>query len=306
MIQTDYKTNLKPFLKWAGGKSQLLPVIEENLPIEALRNRQIKKYVEPFVGSGAVLFYIISNYPEIKEFFINDINMELINLYKVIKTDVESLISYLEKLEANFIPKDVEDRKIYYYEKRKEFNLLIQKNSPCENINKAALFIFLNRTCFNGLYRVNRKGEFNVPMGQYKNPTICNRELLLDVNKALRNVSINSGSYFECDGFVGNDSFVYFDPPYRPLTQTASFTSYTNNEFTDKDQINLAEFYKELDSKNAYLMLSNSDPHNTNPDDNFFDELYNGYRIKRVNATRRINSKATKRGPIQELLIMNY
>jgi len=301
-------TDIKPFLKWAGGKTQLLEEIDANLPKE-LKEGKIKRYIEPFVGSGAVLFHLLSHY-NIENAYILDINPELINVYTVIKNDVEALITILEQKELEFLSKEKDERKEYYYKVRKSFNTDLEKfnfhDYTSDNIKRAAQFIFLNKTCFNGLFRVNKSGQFNVPMGDYKNPTICNAENLRASSQALQKVEIIEGDYTKSAQFVNEDTFVYFDPPYRPLNESSSFTSYSKFDFTDKEQEELARYFKKLDKLNIKLMLSNSDPKNINPNDNFFDNLYSGYKIRRVSAKRSINSKGAKRGQINELLITNY
>lgn len=294
---------VKPFIKWAGGKTQLLPEIRKRYPIELKTN--IKKYCEPFVGGGAVLFDILSNYP-IEEILINDVNNELINTYSQIRENLNKLIYELKKTEENFIILENEARKLYYYKKRERFNYLKLNGDEKTNIEKAVLFIFLNKTCFNGLFRVNKKGFFNVPMGSYKKPLICDEENLINISKLLKNVKIKNGNYKECISFIDEKTFVYIDPPYRPLTATANFTSYTENNFNDEEQIKLKKFIDSITTKRGKVLLSNSDPKNENNDDNFFDDLYNKYIIERVYAKRFINSKAENRGEITELLISNY
>ena len=289
---------VKPFIKWAGGKNQLLNELAKKLPFENYNN--ITKYAEPFVGGGAVLFYILNNY-NIKEVYISDINSKLIVTYKMIKKNVDELIIKLEKIQEKYLRLDENSRKIYYLEKRKEFNL-----SNLNDIDIATLFIFLNKTCFNGLYRVNKKGEFNVPMGKYKKPLICDRENLKQVSNKLKNVKIICGDYKKSIKFIDSDTFVYFDPPYRPINITSSFTAYTKDSFTDNEQIELAKYIDKLTEKGAKIMLSNSDPKNVNKNDAFFDELYNKYNIFRVKAKRTINSNASSRGEIDELVIINY
>lgn len=289
---------VKPFIKWAGGKNQLLNELVKKLPFENYNN--ITKYAEPFVGGGAVLFYILNNY-NIKEVYISDINSKLIITYKMIKKNVDELIIKLEKIQEEYLRLDENSRKIYYLEKRKEFNL-----SNLNDIDIATLFIFLNKTCFNGLYRVNKKGEFNVPMGKYKKPLICDRENLKQVSNKLKNVKIICGDYKKSIKFIDSDTFVYFDPPYRPINITSSFTAYTKDSFTDNEQIELAKYIDKLTEKGAKIMLSNSDPKNVNKNDAFFDELYNKYNIFRVKAKRTINSNASSRGEIDELVIINY
>ena len=296
------KIECKPFIKWVGGKGQLLSEINKLYPVELGKN--IKKYAEIFVGGGAVLFDILSKY-KLDEVYISDKNLELINTYKSIRDNVDILIKSLKGMEEQYIPLDNENRKDYYYKKREEYNSL-KINSEVNNIEKAVLFIFLNKTCFNGLYRVNKKGEFNVPMGAYKKPKICDEENLKNVSLTLRNVKIVYADYRESEKFIDDKTFVYIDPPYRPLNITSSFTSYTENDFNDKEQIELAEYINVLNKKGAKIVISNSDPKNNDIDDNFFDELYDNYNINRVKATRMLNSNASLRGAINELLITNY
>ena len=296
------KIECKPFIKWVGGKGQLLSEINKLYPVELGKN--INKYAEIFVGGGAVLFDILSKY-KLDEVYISDKNLELINTYKSIRDNVDILIKSLKEMEEQYIPLNNEDRKIYYYEKREEYNSL-KINSEMNNIEKAILFIFLNKTCFNGLYRVNKKGKFNVPMGAYKKPKICDEENLKNVSLTLRNVKIVYADYRESEKFIDDKTFVYIDPPYRPLNITSSFTSYTENDFNDKEQIELAEYINVLNKKGAKIVISNSDPKNNDIDDNFFDELYDNYNINRVKATRMLNSNASLRGAINELLITNY
>ena len=292
----------KPFIKWVGGKGQLLSEINKLYPVELGKN--INKYAEIFLGGGAVLFDILSKY-KLDEVYISDKNLELINTYKSIRDNVDILIKSLKEMEEQYIPLNNEDRKIYYYEKREEYNSL-KINSEMNNIEKAILFIFLNKTCFNGLYRVNKKGKFNVPMGAYKKPKICDEENLKNVSLTLRNVKIVYADYRESEKFIDDKTFVYIDPPYRPLNITSSFTSYTENDFNDKEQIELAEYINVLNKKGAKIVISNSDPKNNDINDNFFDKLYKNYNINRVKATRMLNSNASLRGAINELLITNY
>ena len=282
-----YKT-VKPFVKWAGGKSQLLSTIREKYP------KKIDKYCEPFVGGGAVLLDVLANCQP-KEVLINDINAELVNTYSQIKNNVDELIKILSEMQKTFWAKNDSDRKIMYLAKRERFNDLKVNGDEQINLEKAALFIFLNKTCFNGLYRVNRKGLFNVPIGSYKKPPICDAENLRLISGLLKNVQIKCGDYSECADFIDENTFVYIDPPYRPLTATASFTSYSENEFGDKQQIELGKYVDKISSKGAKVVVSNSDPKNSDESDNFFDDLYSSYTIMRVSAKRMINSKATGR-----------
>lgn len=290
----------KPFIKWAGGKSQLLHEIRKYYPFD----EKINRYCEPFVGAGAVLFDVLNSF-DLKEVFISDINKEAINSYKVIRDDVENLIELLEEFQNEYKDLTHEERKAIYYKNREEFNRLkVLKNS--DSLKRAALFIFLNKTGFNGLYRENMRGLFNVPIGSYKNPKILDKENILNVNKKLQNVEIIYGDYKKSADFIDENTFVYFDPPYRPINSTSNFTSYSKDSFNDEDQIELAEFFKKMDKKSAHLLLSNSDPKNYDLNDDFFDDLYKGFNIKRVVAKRFINSDKNNRGFVYELLINNY
>lgn len=290
----------KPFLKWAGGKGQLLNKFEELYP-QALIDGKIETYIEPFVGGGAVLFNVLQNY-EIKKAYINDINKELINCYRCIKADIEEVIKQLKALENEYL--SCVDRNSYFYEVRNRYNE-IHLNGHLD-FEKCADFIFLNRTCFNGLYRVNRDGKFNVPHGRYKNPLICDQDNLRLCSKLLQRVEINFGSYEQVLDKADKNAFIYFDPPYRPLIEKNSFVSYDKSGFDDNDQIKLADNYKELNKKGCLLMLSNSDPKNTNEEDNFFDDIYEGFEIERVFAKRMINCQASRRGDITEIVVLNY
>ena len=302
LFEKEERIECKPFIKWVGGKGQLLPEINKLYPIEL--GKTLNKYAAIFIGGGAVLFDILSKY-RLDEVYISDKNLELINTYKSIRDNIDILIKSLKEMEEEYISLDDEDRKIYYYEKRQKYNKL-KINIEENNIEKASLFIFLNKTCFNGLYRVNKKGEFNVPMGAYKNPKICDKKNLKNVSMALKNVKIIYADYRESKDFIDEKTFVYIDPPYRPLNTSSSFTSYTENDFSDKEQRELAEYINVLNKKGAKIVISNSDPKNNDIDDNFFDELYKNYNINRVKATRMLNSNASLRGAINELLITNY
>lgn len=290
----------KPFLKWAGGKGQLLNKFKELYPQELI-NGEVKIYIEPFVGGGAVLFDILQNY-QIEKAYINDINKELINCYRCIKADLKEVIKQLDILKKEYLTS--EDRTNYFYKVRDRYNE-IHLNEHYD-FEKCADFIFLNKTCFNGLYRVNKDGKFNVPHGKYKNPLICDKENLRLCSNLLQKVEISFGSYEQVLEKADNNTFVYFDPPYRPLMKKNSFVSYDKSGFDDNDQIKLTENYKFLDNKKSLLMLSNSDPKNANEEDNFFDDIYKGFEIERVFAKRMINSSASKRGDITEIVIMNY
>lgn len=301
-IKNMSKKQLKPFLKWAGGKGQLLPEIEKYYPFD---NGEITKYAEPFVGGGAVLFDILSKY-DLEAVYISDINAELINTYRIIRDNIYELIEMLMVMQNKFVPMSSEGRKAYYLDKRSRFNDLKVNGNANINIEKAALMIFLNKTCFNGLFRVNKKGLFNVPMGAYKKPMICDEDNLRIVSQKLQNVDIVCGDYRESADFIDDNTFVYFDPPYRPITDTASFTAYTENLFNDEEQIELARFVDDMHRKGAKVVISNSDPKNSNTEDDFFDNIYASHKIKRVEATRMINCNSEARGKIKELLISNF
>ena len=246
---------VKPFLKWAGGKGQLLTEIEKYYPFE---NGKITKYAEPFVGGGAVLFDVLSKY-NLEAVYISDINAELINTYCIIRDEINELIDMLMVLQNEFVPMSTDDRKAYYLAKRERFNDLKLTGSDNIYIEKAALMIFLNKTCFNGLYRVNKKGLFNVPMGSYRNPLICDEENLRAVSEKLQNVTIVCGDYRLSSDFIDENTFVYFDPPYRPITETANFTAYTENLFNDEEQIELAKFVDDMHCKGAKVVVNNSE-----------------------------------------------
>ena len=294
--------NVKPFVKWAGGKGQLLKEIEQYYPFA---DGKITKYAEPFVGGGAVLFDILSKY-DLEEVYISDINEDLMNAYRVIRDEIDELVDMLQTMQDEYVPMGDEERRKYYTAKRDYFNTLKVGGDEGINIAKAALMIFLNKTCFNGLFRVNRKGAFNVPMGAYKNPMICDEANLRAVSEKLQNVTIVCGDYRDSADFIDEHTFVYFDPPYRPLNETSSFTAYTENLFNDEEQIELAKFVDAMDKKGAKIVVSNSDPKNANEDDEFFDEIYSAHTIKRVEASRMINSNSAARGKIKELLISNF
>ena len=303
----NYKA--KPFLKWAGGKTQLLNELEKQLPFKIKKTKIIKNYVEPFIGGGAFFFYLMNNY-QIEKALISDVNKEIIIGYLTIKKNHTELIENLEKIQNKYLAKTEDERKKYYYQIRTDYNKMIPsfnyKNYNDSWIIRASQLIFLNKTCFNGLFRHNKKGEFNVPSGKYKNPKICDKVNIIAVNKALQNTEIKICDFAETQEFVNAETLVYLDPPYRPLNNSSSFTSYSKEGFNDDDQIRLSKYYKELDKIGADLILSNSDPKNYNPDDSFFDNLYNKFSIQRVKATRMINSKAQKRGHINEIIIANY
>lgn len=304
----EYRLGAKPFLKWVGGKRQLLDQFEELYPTE-LKLKKIKNYYEPFVGGGAVFFDVVQKY-EIENAFLYDINEELILTYKVIQKDVTKLIEFLHKYDTFYKKLTEKKQKEYYYEIRENFNLQrfnINYNKYSENwIPRAAQTIFLNRTCFNGLFRFNSKGGFNSPMGKYKNPKILDEQNLLNVSKLFEIATIRKADFKEVRNDIKDNSFVYFDPPYRPISTTASFTAYSKFNFQDDEQLQLAGLYYDLNEQGHSLMLSNSDPKNTNPEDDFFETIYANYNIQRVDAKRSINSDPNKRNSIKEIVVTNY
>ncbi len=300
-----------PFVKWIGGKRQLLPEISKRLPVGL--GKTIKRYAEPFVGGGAVLFHILQNY-EISEAYISDKNYALITSYQIIKTKPETLIRALQMIQSEYMSLLThEERTLYYNRRRVEFNQLTTRNlageqlSEAENLRVSSFFIFLNKTCFNGLYRENAKGEFNASHGKYDNPLIVDKNNILAVNKVLQNTQILFGDYSKVSDFVDENTFLYVDPPYRPLNTTSNFTRYVKGGFGDDKQIELANLLKEYHTQNhTLIMLSNSDPHNSDENDNFFDDLYNWGTINRIQANRVVNTKGDSRGAISEILFTSY
>lgn len=296
---------VRPFVKWVGGKSKLIPQMEQYYPKE-LKEKKIDVYIEPFVGGGAILIDILKKY-NIKKIYAFDINKNLINCYNIIKDKVDSLVLELKKLEEEYLKLDDENRKEYYYDIRKKYNSINIENEN-EALEKTTYFIFLNKTCFNGLYRENRRGQFNVPIGKYKNPTICDEKNLIELSKLIKNVTFINGDYRESYKYIEENTFIYFDPPYRPINKTSSFTSYSKEDFNDENQKELGEYFRKINDNNSNvkLMLSNSNPKNNNEEDDFFEQIYNGFKINEIKANRMINSNKEKRGKISELLITNY
>ncbi len=297
--------NAKPFIKWAGGKGQLLSQMDGYLP-KQLDGRPFT-YIEPFVGGGAMLFHMLKKHPEIKRAVINDINPHLVTAYRVVKEQPNELIKQLSDLEHQYYALDSEDaKKAFYLGVREIFN-----EEKLENVDRAKYLIFLNRTCFNGLYRENAKGKFNVPFGRYLHPTICNAETIIADSEVLNctEVTILNGDFSDTSNYLDGDgmNFVYFDPPYRPLNATSSFNSYVKEVFNDSEQIRLRDFSRNIAGRlGVYLMLSNSDCSAKNPEDLFFETIYNDFYIHRVYASRAINANPSKRGKLTELLICNY
>ena len=308
-VKPKEKKQFRPFLKWAGGKTQLLEQFEKHYPHE-LKEGRIGRYVEPFLGSGAVFLDLVQRY-KVGALFLSDYNAELILAYRVIQRDPERLIERLNEHQLRYQAAAEDEREGYFYKIRDGYNRQLASIDFARYsdrwITRAAHMIFLNKTCYNGLFRVNASGRFNVPFGRYKKPSICDAENIWGVSTLLQAAELRVAGFQECARFVTDDAFVYFDPPYRPLSATASFTSYSKAKFNDTHQRELAAFFTMLDAENgAKLMLSNSDPTNTDPNDTFFDDLYAAHQIHRVRANRMINSNAAKRGKITELLVTNY
>lgn len=291
--EADFKA-CKPFVKWAGGKRQLLPEIEARVPLEALRSGAFS-YVEPFVGGGAVLFRVLARVPGVRA-VVNDLNPRLVGAYRAIRDDVDTVIERLSEFEVAFLPLDEAGRLDFYLAIRQRFN-----SRAVNATEEVAMLLFLNRTCFNGLYRENAKGAFNVPYGKVKRPCICDRETLLADACALQGVDCLCGDFAAVIDRVKGPAFVYLDPPYKPISQTSSFNAYTSVPFDDVEQARLARFCRVLDAAGHCFLLSNSDPGGE-----FFERLYKGFRIERVQARRCVNANPAKRGALSELLISNF
>jgi len=267
----------RPFLKWAGGKSQLLPELVARLP------KNFKAYHEPFVGSGA-LFFDLFQRQQLSEVYLSDINRHLIAAYLALQKQVEAVIDLLKRHQRL-------NSRNYYYR--------IRRRTPSRSTERTARLIYLNKTCFNGLYRENKSGQFNVPYGSYENPTICDEDNLRSVARALRSVVVKCHSYEKAMSQARQGDFVYLDPPYYPLSGTSSFTAYDREGFTVVDQCRLRIAFEDLHTRGAYVMMSNSDTP-------LINELYRRFRIDKVFASRLINSRSDKRGKITELIIRNY
>lgn len=291
----------KPFIKWVGGKGQLIEQLERLLPAD-FDNWDDVTYIEPFVGGGAMLFHMLQRFPNIRRAVINDINGDLTTCYRTVRDNVEKLIVSLQDMqEAYYQLSSFEARKERFLAARERYN---EKNlNPIEN---TTLFFFLNRTCFNGLYRVNKKGAFNVPFGKYDHPMICDPVTLRADSVLLRRVEILNGDFEDTFRYAQGNTLFYFDPPYRPLSDTSSFTDYSKESFNDDAQVRLKKFCDKVSSAGYHFMLSNSDCKGKNEEDNFFDVLYQDYEIERVWASRNINANPKKRGKLTEILVHNY
>ena len=291
----------KPFIKWVGGKGQLLEQLDEQLPAN-FADWQDVTYIEPFVGGGAMLFYMLQRYPNIRHAVINDVNPDLTTCYCVVRDMTEELITACEEIQSAYNALQTEDaRREFFLAVRDRFNE--KKLDPLENTTK---FFFLNRTCYNGLYRVNRKGLFNVPFGKYTNPQICDPITIRKDSELLQRVEIMTGDFEATFDRARGKTLFYFDPPYRPLSDTSSFNDYAKEAFNDDAQIRLKEYCDRINEAGFHFMLSNSDCKGKNEDDNFFDVLFQAYQIERVWASRSINSNPDKRGKLTEILVHNY
>jgi len=291
----------KPFVKWVGGKGQLIEQLEALLPAD-FAERENMTYIEPFVGGGAMLFYMLQTYPNIKEAVINDINPDLTTCYRTVRDNPSELIASLSALQSEYHALATEEaRKDFFLAQRNRFN-----TNPLNEIDNATLFIFLNRTCFNGLYRVNKAGKFNVPFGKYAAPTICDAATIHADSRLLQKVDIMTGDFEQTFAKIKGNTFFYFDPPYRPLSHTSNFNDYAKEGFNDSAQIRLKNFCDRLDKMGVNFMLSNSDCLAKDKTDRFFDDLFIDYQINRVWASRNVNAVASKRGKLTEIVVENY
>lgn len=294
-------TKAKPFIKWVGGKSQLIEQLEALLPVDFDKKEDIT-YIEPFVGGGAMLYHMLQTHRNIRHAVINDINPDLTTCYITVRDYPDELIQSLATIQADYYAiKSEEAKKEYYMRIRERFNS--KPNDPIEN---TTLFFFLNRTCFNGLYRVNKSGKFNVPCGRYNRPLICDADTIYADSRLLQKVTILTGDFEQTFEYINGNTFFYFDPPYRPLNNTSSFNDYTKEAFNDAEQIRLKQFCDRLQYMNVPFMLSNSDCLSKDGKDRFFDDLFEDYDINRVWATRNVNAHASKRGKLTEILVRNY
>lgn len=284
-------SQIKPFLKWVGGKTKLLSDIEKNLPKE-IKKRKFN-YVEPFLGGGAVFFHLVQKF-NIEKAYLNDLNNKLIDTYKHVRDRNPELIQKLKKIETDYYGSS--DKKMFFLEQREKFN-----NSQ-KSVQKSALFIFLNKTGFNGMYRENSRGEYNIPFGQMKDPVICNRDLLEKTGKLLKDKEvIFSSKSFEKVVADDKEVFYYLDPPYRPISKTSSFTDYTKSSFNDKTQLALKKYCDKIDKKGSFFMQSNS-----YSEDRFFQKLYHKRKINNLKVMRTISADGNKRNKVKEIIIRNY
>lgn len=300
-------TTSLPFLKWVGGKRQVLPQLQKLYPKD-LAKGGINTYYEPFLGGGAVFFDIVSNFA-LKTAYLYDTNADLVLTYKVVQQDPKALIKSLEILSKTYQELNAQEQKNMFYALRQEFNQtrtkIDYKSISKPWINRASLLIFLNKTCFNGLFRLNLNGDFNSPQGRYKAPKILDKQAILQASNALNIAIIKQADFskmlLDLNAPNAHKAFVYFDPPYKPISPTSSFTSYTKDKFNDLNQENLATLFAKLSQMGAKIMLSNS-----SPKDNFLNNLYKNYTINKIQAKRTINSNHHKRKAIEEIVVTNY
>lgn len=294
----------KPFVKWVGGKSQLIEQLEALLPAD-FDSWENVTYIEPFVGGGAMLFHMLQKYKNIRTAVINDINPDLTTCYQTVRDNPDELVNSLKEIQKEYYSIKSKDEKCQFFLlMREEFN---KKNLG--DIENTTLFFFLNRTCFNGLYRVNKSGLFNVPFGKYETPTICDPQTIYADSELLQNVEIITGDYQETLKYANGNSFFYFDPPYRPLSATSNFNDYSKEVFNDIAQKRLKSFCDTIQNAGHMFMLSNSDCSSANPEDTFFEDLYlveDYYNMSRVMASRNVNANGKKRGKITEIVVRNY
>jgi len=297
----------KPVFKWAGGKGKLLPEIMRRLP-DALKQGRITSYAEPFIGGGALFFHLAEQY-RFEHLLISDINEDLFLAYSVVREDVETLLTHLTHLQIHYNGLAAEAQALFYYETRAAFNAA--RPGWCYQcfssawVQRAAQFFLLNRLCFNGLYRVNSRAEFNVPFGKYSSVNFGSAEALRAAARVLQRTSIQCADFAAVAASADDRTLVYLDPPYRPITSTSSFTTYSRLAFGDAEQRRLAAFFRQLTQRGSFAMLSNSDPLTATGDD-FFEQLYAGFNISRLQAARAINANGAGRGAVSELLITNY
>lgn len=302
MTKNDHKkaVTAKPFVKWAGGKGNLLNILESQLPDDFDLQKKVT-YIEPFVGGGAMLFHMLKTHKNIGRVVINDINKDLIRCYLLVKENPQKLIELLTPFEQKYHQLSEVAKKTYFYEVRNEYN-----NMELDDDHRAAHLIFLNQTCFNGLYRENANGGFNVPFGRYKTPKICNIDVIMADHEALTNVEICCGDYKSVFQHLSiGYNFIYLDPPYRPLLGLGNFKQYSKCNFGDSEQEELKKFCDRLTARDCRLMLSNSDSINEDGT-SYFENLYNGYFFNKVLAPRFINAYAERREKQIEILITNY
>jgi len=294
-----------PFVKWAGGKSKLVETILNRVS-KHINFDEIDHYIEPFVGGGAMFFYLAKHY-RLKSYTIIDINLDLINTYRAIKENPILLVKEMDRLQDKYNHfLSMRDKELFYYEERDKYNNYSNKENLKKHIdfNRAAQFIFLNKSGFNGLYRVNKSGDFNVPFGKKEKIRIYDDKNILKVYEVLQKTTIVHGDYRQTADYLNKNTFVYFDPPYRPITNTSSFTAYDHNGFNDEDQVALAQFCMQLYIQGVRFALSNSDPHNTDPSDDFFDDLFKGFIIYRISAPRQIAAESKSRNRVTEILVV--